>query len=584
MKEVIIGSMIFNITSEYKVEFEAVSLEDNYCKIQITVRLPQKEVPEPVKIEWKHKCVDIFSQWNPTIDINPCLMPDWWNVQCPSRLAFCAPLQVHLGLSGNNRSTVALKDTKTPCKISSGVYEEDACIRYKVLLFSEKVAAMDEYRTELLIDMRDIPFYESIQDVQKWWDSTDGNTVSVPESACMPMYSTWYAMHQNLESEDLLNELRIAKEYGLDSVIIDDGWQTENSQRGYAFCGDWEVANSKIPDMSRLVNEIHNIDMKCILWFSIPFVGKNSTAYDKFKDKLLKDLEKGWGILDPRYPDVRRYLCSVYEKAVSEWKVDGLKLDFIDSFELSEESHYSEQMDYESLEDAICCLMEEIYYRLIKLNPEVMIEFRQNYIGPVMRKYGNMLRVADCPNDALRNRILGANLRLTSGGSAVHSDMIMWNYDDSVESAARQILNVLFLVPQISVRIEKLPENHRKMLKFYMDFWIKNRDCLLKGKLKVYNPESNYSLITSENESEMVAICYTRNVVRVGETDHLVIINATGDGDVILDFDKDCRVRATTVDCTGEILEQRYIKIEKGVTKFNVPCSGMVKIEGEYNV
>ena len=53
-----------------------------------------------------------------------------------------------------------------------------------------------------------------------------------------------------------------------------------------------------------------------------------------------------------------------------------------------------------------------------------MIEFRQSYIGPAIRKYGNIFRAGDCPADILSNRIHTIDLRLTSGSTAVHSDML----------------------------------------------------------------------------------------------------------------------------------------------------------------
>ena len=58
---------------------------------------------------------------------------------------------------------------------------------------------------------------------------------------------------------------------------------------------------------------------------------------EKFKDFEGMFLEgsgddKTFFGLDPRYKKVREYLVGIYEKAVKEWKLDGLKLDFIDSF------------------------------------------------------------------------------------------------------------------------------------------------------------------------------------------------------------------------------------------------------------
>ena len=65
-------------------------------------------------------------------------------------------------------------------------------------------------------------------------------------------------------------------------------------------------------------------------------------------------------------------------------------------------------------------LLDGVYKKLTALNPEVMLEFRQSYIGPAVRKYGNMLRVGDCPIDAIKNRQDIVNMRLTSGKTAVH--------------------------------------------------------------------------------------------------------------------------------------------------------------------
>ena len=87
--------------------------------------------------------------------------------------------------------------------------------------------------------------------------------------------------------------------------------------------------------------------------------------------------------------------------------------------------------------------------KLREVNPDICIEFRQGYTGPLMQTYGNMLRVGDCPIAAMNNRVGILNLRSLREKTAVHSDMLMWNEKDSVESAALQFINVLYGVPQI---------------------------------------------------------------------------------------------------------------------------------------
>ena len=57
---------------------------------------------------------------------------------------------------------------------------------------------------------------------------------------------------------------------------------------------------------------------------------------------------------------------------------------------------------------------------------------------------------------------------MTSGDTAVHSDMVMWNYEESAECAAFQLTRVLFAVPQISVRSSMMNEKHSQMVKHYL--------------------------------------------------------------------------------------------------------------------
>lgn len=114
---------------------------------------------------------------------------------------------------------------------------------------------------------------------------------------------------------------------------MDDGWQTDDNNRGYAYCGDWEPALEKFPSMKEHVERIHQLDMKFMIWFSVPFIGIHAKRWEEFSDKLIYfDKSRQAGVLDIRFPEIRQYLLQFYVRAVKEWKVDGLKLDFIDEF------------------------------------------------------------------------------------------------------------------------------------------------------------------------------------------------------------------------------------------------------------
>ena len=72
--------------------------------------------------------------------------------------------------------------------------------------------------------------------------------MKVPDAARSPFYSFWYSQHQSVDAKSVEEECRRAAKLGFSSVIVDDGWQTDDNNRGYAFCGDWEPAADKFPD------------------------------------------------------------------------------------------------------------------------------------------------------------------------------------------------------------------------------------------------------------------------------------------------------------------------------------------------
>ena len=471
--------------------------------------------------------------------------------------------------------TLSVTDAKTPIEISTGSEEAGKSCLCRVSFFAEPVGQLVEYKTQIIIDERKIPFYEAIKAAAE--RMRQGKQV-VPDAARMPMYSTWYNYHQNINDDELIEECKRAYELGMRSIIIDDGWQTDNNGGGYSYCGDWQVCQHKIKDMRSFIDKIHNIGMKVILWYSVPYVGRRSDVWEHFQGKYLDSEENEQNCLDPRFPEVREYLAGIYEKAASEWELDGFKLDFIDAFEFTEYSDkVSAERDFDSLEDAIECLLSEITARLKQTNPDIILEFRQSYIGPVVTQYGNMIRVGDCALDAFINRVGVLDLRMTSGKAAVHSDMITWNADETNESVSKQLIAVLFGVPQVSVKLAEITKEHRSVLKFWLDFWIENQNVLLDGKLKIYNPEANYSMAEAELNGKKICVCYSRNIVDYSGG-NLTAVNGTGESFIALRGNG--KIKYIICDCMGANIESG-IKDIKDIAVFDVPQSGLLIAEGE---
>ena len=553
-------------------------IADDILYIDVNIAMPTPEIPQPLFIKWSFSAKDCCSTWNPSLlDIHG-LAFDWGKLRVQSRLASWMPVQELISKNGTNKLCIAVSDVDTPISVKTGVHEEDATIECEIEFFTKPTSPTDSYNAVIRLDMREIPYYDSIRETSEWWENECGyEPANVPEAAKMPMDSLWYSFHQMLDREEIIKECRASRALGLETVIIDDGWQTDDNNRGYAYCGDWQVAPKKMGDMASLVDELHEIGMKVMLWYSVPFMGVYTEKFKEFEGMFLEGSgdDKTFFGLDPRYKKVREYLVSIYENAVKNWNLDGLKLDFIDSFILKGKSlEYDGKRDFQSLEDAIHALMTEIKSVLTAINPEILIEFRQSYVGPSIRKYGNMLRVGDCPCDILKNRVGIMNLRMTSGKTAVHSDMIMWNVEDTPENAALQFASILYGVPQVSMRVDKLPENHYKMLKYYISFWKEWRNVLFEGRLTAKNPESNYSTVSAVLGDKAVITSYTNPVVEITAAE-TVAVNASGYESLIIKGGEGKTYK--TINCMGEELENGVIA--DPVAEIPVPVAGMIFVK-----
>ena len=96
------------------------------------------------------------------------------------------------------------------------------------------------------------------------------------------------------------------------------------------------------------------------------------------------------------------------------------------------------------------------------------------------------------------------DVRLLAGNTAVHSDMLMWSNHEPVASAALQLLNILFSVPQISVRIDTIPADHRQMLAFWLGFWREHREVLLDGDFQPLHPEQFYPFVLARGAARWI--------------------------------------------------------------------------------
>ncbi|MBE6884079.1 MAG: alpha-galactosidase [Ruminococcaceae bacterium] len=581
VKNLSVNNREFFISSEVLPEQMALTLiSENNGLYEYLFRVTDPTAP--ITIKWCIHMEGILSFWCPTAKRERRIRQWYAPSTCYSNLYYGAPLLAAIEQGDINRQTVALSDAVSPIKMTFSVndFEEKENLDFHIHLFEEDLPA-GEYTLHIRIDERPLLYSDCIGEVSAWWKRFYPTDKKQTETGEYPLYSSWYNYHQHPNEESLLKELRLAAECGFRSLIIDDGWSYDGNGTGdYINCGNWQVAASKFPDFAGFVEQCHQIGIKVALWFPVPFVGFHTEDYEKLSDKLLYN-SPGFraGILDPRYPETRKYITDAYVKIVSEYNLDGLKLDFIDSFKKRPDfvkvTGQADGKDCEKVEEGVAKLLRDIREQLTSQKEDFMIEFRQDYVGPAMTKECNMLRVGDCPFESLTNRIGTIDLRLLNHELAVHADMLVWAQNESAENIAKMLLNIMFGVPQISVLLQESTEKQLTQLKNHIKYWYDNRDVLLHGHFKACAPECLYALASSESDDKRIAVSYTKNdfLFDGKQTD---LFNATASDIFYLENAADAPAAAVICDPYGT--EIAAVEIPAGVCRLNIPQGGRAEI------
>ena len=552
----------------------------------VTIRLSSdSEIPPPqFDVTFSTSGADALHVWTP-FDERCQLWPiEWGKWRYESELAFRAPIASAFNERDDNRLTISCSEAlrKVYCRL--GVDSKTCVLHGGFRFFAVPEAPMSSYEVKILIDRRDVSFGDAVKDASKWISDVAGlSPAFVPESAFDPLYSTRYAFWQDVHASVLEREVPIAAALGMKTMILDDGWQKEQSHTYYSATGDWKPVASRFPNMKNHVDTVHAAGLRYMLWLSVPFVGNESEAWNRFRNKCLYVTDDGVGRHDPRFPEVRDYLIATYEHVVGEWGFDGVKLDFIDEFRLGGRVDLAVAQGYagrdiRSLPEAVDRLMRDVAVRLRKIRPDVLIEFRQQYMGPAIRQYGNMIRATDCPADLAANRRRIADLRLTSGETAVHSDMLVWSEDEAPENASRAVLSAIFGVVQYSMVLQKLPESHRKMMRHWIGFSLAHRDALLKGGFRPHHPEMQYPWIESWNDKEHIVAVYSDGVVLPVDAREktVFVLNASQLPSVVIDV-KSEQSASEVFDTFGALAGR--CKLKNGLNRVSVPVGGYIKME-----
>ena len=511
---------------EWSFNLKSNGVKNNIEEFSLIAQAPDVSTTTEFSVEFLLKRSDLQHHWDPSVERFPCS----WTAQ-DSSFSTGLPIRANFDDEEMNVATWAVSDALNMIKFATRINmvdENDHGVKFRAVFFSEPSAPAKRYETKLRLDMRRVFWADAISDSVKWIADVSSRYPTVPpESAYWPLYSSWYVFRSNVTQDAMEREIERAAKLGMKVAILDDGWQRDR--------GAWAINTDKFPDMKGHVERVKKMGVKYMLWFALPHVRKDSPVFEEFKDMLLWEGPDQWNdyIFDPRYPEVRKHIVNRLVELARDYGFDGFKLDFIDQFVMRypdppAKNNYK-GCDTKSVPEATEKLLKEIRDALDAVRPGMLIEFRQRYIGPVVRQYGNMLRANDCPGDYMANRYRTLALRVISPGSAVHSDMLLWRNDDKASDVKRQIWNVIFSVVQYSAYLKDLPEEHKKAIRETIKFAEEHRGTLLFGRLIPRHPELGYPCVEAESAEKRIVVVYQSEWIAKNPDDskRVILVNAT---------------------------------------------------------
>ncbi len=378
----------------------------------------------------------------------------------------------------------------------------------------------------------------------------------------LPILCTWYFQHLAVDGQRLRELAAPAAKLGFKSIIVDDGWQTDETVRGYGTTGDWLVSPTKIGDAADLVQHYTAQDMRLLWWVGTPFVGYRSQAFSDTQS-LFEEPDLETAILDPADPENRSRLIERLRALLNSSGAHGFKLDFIERFTAADPS----------ADRAGVALLDELTTALRQDRPDLSIEYREPYVSPTAVRNATMVRVADCPMSPSRNRTGIADLRLATRGAAVHADPVMWADSDSPSRVAQHLQNALFGVLQVSMDLTLLSSEHHAVLQFWMAFAIEHRDVLLHSAFHPERPDLYYPVITARNETTVITGRFQPTALTApsGDWSTWYLFNAD-DGPVCITGALAEPVTIKIHDATGALVSEERVPMPAVV---NVPIGGL---------
>jgi len=156
---------------------------------------------------------------------------------------------------------------------------------------------MHRFEEALFVAEREPSWFHALRKYAEAYDRLYGRAFEVREEASLPTWCSWVPWNSDdLNEEKILANAELAKELGLGTVIIDDGWYGPgcDSASLASNMGDYRPDPRKFPDLAGTARRLKDLGLLGLLWVAPLAVSPEAACFDGSKDLLMQDRGGLW--------------------------------------------------------------------------------------------------------------------------------------------------------------------------------------------------------------------------------------------------------------------------------------------------
>lgn len=144
------------------------------------------------------------------------------------------------------------------------------------------------------------------------------------------LYNTWLYKFDNFTPEDIMSQIPVAAELGVEYFTVDAGWFGEKGN-WYESLGDWEESENsalegKLSQVSQLVRDA---GMKFGLWLEVERAGLSSKITKEHPEYFVPGITNAkYALLNFAVPEARKYLLDTIDGLIEKYNIEFIKFDF----------------------------------------------------------------------------------------------------------------------------------------------------------------------------------------------------------------------------------------------------------------